>query len=189
MEVRGRVTSLGMRRHFPTTITNLYHSNSSLHSNSVLAKEVVRAGDTNSRLKIELEDCYNKLEGHVTKEIELEREVTVLRGMLEGQVDKLLTLQASQRASPQRKPDTPPAASARGLSQSQNSLLAKLEREANQVMEGLGNNPLAMKDLADDRFDTYNLDPKILSEVRGSAVQGVLVTNSDGLDDMFRHYR
>ncbi|GMH96177.1 hypothetical protein TrST_g13183 [Triparma strigata] len=157
-------------------------------SNSVLAKEVVRAGDTNSRLKIEIEDCYNKLEGHVTKEIELEREVTVLRGMLEGQVDKLLTLQASQRASPQRKPDTPPAASARGLSQSQNSLLAKLEREANQVMEGLGNNPLAMKDLADDRFDTYNLDPKILSEVRGSAVQGVLVTNSDGLDDMFRHY-
>ena len=56
----------------------------------------MRAGDTNSRLKVELEDCYGKLEQHVTKEIELEREVITLRGMLEGQVDKLLTLQAER---------------------------------------------------------------------------------------------
>ncbi|GMH81989.1 hypothetical protein TL16_g09110 [Triparma laevis f. inornata] len=158
-------------------------------SNSVLAKEVVRAGDTNSRLKVELEDCYGKLEQHVTKEIELEREVITLRGMLEGQVDKLLTLQAERGASPEKKPDSPPAASGRGLSQSQNSLLVKLEREANQVMEGLGGGAgLAMRDL-EGRFDTHTeIDPKILSEVRGTAVQGVLVTNSDGLDDMFRHY-
>ena len=92
-------------------------------------------------------------------------------------------------ASPKKMPDSPPAASGRGLSQSQNSLLVRLEREANQVMEGLGGGAgLAMRDL-EGRFDTHTeIDPKILSEVRGTAVQGVLVTNSDGLDDMFRHY-
>ena len=107
----------------------------------VMAKQVVRGAEECAKLKLELEDCYLKLVDSVKNEVDLGEQVDRFKKMLEGQVEKVLVLEDTVRHSPSRmSPPRPPkpASTARRdvLSQSQNSLLNRLEEEAGEVMRG-----------------------------------------------------